>query len=62
MISEDVCPICNYDNSAKPIKTDDVADSASTKKDTMICPICKFEQPKGRKVCWHCGVNLESNN
>ena len=26
---------------------------------TLICPLCNFEQPANRKVCWHCGAKLE---
>ena len=62
MISEDVCPICKYDNSVTPGKDVNAEDLVSTDKDTIICPICKYEQPSSRKVCWHCGVKFENNN
>lgn len=62
MISEDVCPICKYDNSVTSSKAANVANSVPTEKDTIICSICKFEQPKDRKVCWHCGAKFEKTN
>lgn len=29
-----------------------------TENSTIICPICKDEQPSSRKVCWRCGVKF----
>ena len=28
---------------------------------TMVCAQCNYEQPIGRKTCWHCGTSFESN-
>ena len=26
----------------------------------IVCSQCNFEQPSGRKVCWHCGAKFEN--
>lgn len=43
-------------------ETNDPVPVVTTKDDTIICPKCNFEQPKNRKVCWHCGAKFSSND
>ena len=43
------------DNSSQSVKID------STENGTMVCPLCNFEQPSNRKVCWHCGARFEND-
>ena len=33
--------------------------SIRTEKGTIICPICKDEQPSSRTACWRCGVKFK---
>ena len=28
---------------------------------TITCPLCNYEQPADRKVCWQCGANFEES-
>ena len=34
----------------------------STGNGTIICTLCRFEQPSNRKVCWHCGAKFEKES
>ena len=38
---------------------DTAATFSTTENGKIICSQCKFEQPSGRKVCWHCGVKFK---
>ena len=43
-------------------KDDDSSPSTqyiATENNTIICPLCNFEQPANRKVCWKCGAKFE---
>ena len=47
-----------------PAPTKEWADKATftvTENETIICTQCNYEQPKERKVCWHCGARFENN-
>jgi hypothetical protein len=39
--------------------TDTAATFSTTENGKIICSQCKFEQPSGRKVCWHCGAKFK---
>ena len=41
------------DNSAQTVRCSGTGDG------TVTCPLCNFEQPGNRKVCWHCGAKFE---
>jgi len=38
---------------------EDTATFLITENNTIICSLCKCEQPNNRKVCWHCGVKFK---
>ena len=38
----------------------DTSTFSKTENGKIICSQCKFEQPNGRKVCWHCGAKFEN--
>lgn len=34
---------------------DEIVGFETASENTIICSLCNFEQPVGRKVCWKCG-------
>ena len=48
--------VANDNGIANPVKT---ARVTVNENNTMLCPLCNFEQPANRKVCWHCGAKFE---
>ena len=51
----------NLDSSSMETK-ETTSDKTTKDENAIVCPICKFEQPKNRNVCWHCGAKFEDNN
>ena len=48
--------VANGNGITNPVKT---ARVIVNENNTIICPLCDFEQPANRKVCWHCGAKFE---
>ncbi len=44
------------DNSSKSVQP------SIKENNIIVCPLCNFEQPANRKVCWHCGAKFEEYN
>ena len=52
----------NCDENSTVLRQQPFFTNSKDENNTMICPFCKFEQPIGRKVCWHCGAAFENNS
>ena len=38
----------------------DTSTFSTAESGKIICSQCKFEQPSGRTVCWHCGATFQN--